>query len=85
MDDFARELSKFDSIKIMDIYAARENPIEGINSKKLINKISKTAMHIEPEYFNESIDSSKCKIIAVLGAGDIGELIELFLKNKLDE
>ncbi len=85
MDDFARELSKFDSIKIMDIYAARENPIEGINSKKLINKISKTAMHIEPEDFNESIDSSKCKIIAVLGAGDIGELIELFLKNKLDE
>ena len=27
----------------MDIYAARENPIEGINSKKLINKISKTS------------------------------------------
>ena len=28
MNDFAKELSKFDSIKIMDIYPAREHPIQ---------------------------------------------------------
>tara|TARA_B100001741_G_C16555119_1_gene602126 strand:- start:2764 stop:4083 length:1320 start_codon:yes stop_codon:yes gene_type:complete len=82
MNDFAKELSKFDSIKIMDIYPAREHPIQGVNSKKLIDKLSKEANYLDSKDFNENIYSNKCKVIAILGAGNIGEFLESFLKIK---
>ena len=82
MTDFAAELSKFDSIKIMDIYPARELPIQGVSSKKLIDKVSKKAIYLDSKDFNKNIYSSKCKVIAILGAGNIGDLIESFLKIK---
>ena len=39
IDDFAIALSKFDEVLLLDIYPAREKPIEGVNSEWLFNKI----------------------------------------------
>ena len=39
VEDFARELSKFDELLLLDIYPARELPIEGVTSKWLLDKI----------------------------------------------
>jgi len=39
MDDFASSLSTFENIILLEIYPARELPIENINSQVLINKI----------------------------------------------
>ncbi|OUW76280.1 MAG: UDP-N-acetylmuramate--L-alanine ligase, partial [Flavobacteriaceae bacterium TMED208] len=39
MNDFKTVLNKFDEVKIIDIYPARENPIEGVNVKSLLEGI----------------------------------------------
>ena len=38
-DDFAKSLSRFDELILLDIYPARELPIKGVNSNWLLNKI----------------------------------------------
>ena len=38
-DDFAKSLSQFDEIILLEIYPARELPMEGITSSWLLNKI----------------------------------------------
>ena len=39
-DDFATSLSKFDEVRLLDIYPARELPIEGITSEWLLSQIT---------------------------------------------
>ena len=41
MDDFARGFNDADTLLILDIYAAGENPIEGITSEALADRIQK--------------------------------------------
>jgi UDP-N-acetylmuramate--alanine ligase len=38
-DDFAKSLSQFDELLLMDIYPARELPMEGITSEWLLGKM----------------------------------------------
>ena len=40
MDEFALVLSKFDEVYLLDIYPAREKPIDGVNSQLLLKKIN---------------------------------------------
>ena len=39
-DDFAESLGKFDELILLDIYPAREIPLEGITSNWLLNKVN---------------------------------------------
>ena len=83
IDDFASSLSKFDELILLDIYPARESPIEGVNSAWLLGKISIDKKQISAkEKLVGNILKSKAKIIVVIGAGDIGELVEN-IKNNL--
>ena len=41
-NDFAKSLSAFDEVILLDIYPAREEPMEGINSQWLLDKIINT-------------------------------------------
>ena len=73
MKEFSLVLSKFDEVILLDIYPAREKPIEGINSKILLDNISQTKKRlIEKTKINTVIQESEPKIFAILGAGDIG-------------
>jgi UDP-N-acetylmuramate--alanine ligase len=38
-DDFAKSLSQFDELLLLDIYPARELPMEGITSEWLLGKV----------------------------------------------
>lgn len=40
IEEFALSLSKFDSVLLLDIYPARELPIDGVNSSWLLSKIN---------------------------------------------
>ncbi len=72
MDDFAKILSKFDEVYLLEIYPAREMPIEGISSKVLLEKInSKKKEIIEKESINDLIINSEIEVISILGAGNI--------------
>ncbi|MFZ4679013.1 MAG: UDP-N-acetylmuramate--L-alanine ligase [Flavobacterium sp.] len=75
-DDFAKSLSQFDEILLLDIYPARELPMEGITSSWLLSKIKNTNKKlILKTNLVSTILESKAKIIVTIGAGDIGELV----------
>ena len=74
MEGFATVLSKFDEVYLLDIYPAREKPIEGVNSKVLLEKISSAKKEIiNKELINDIIINSKTEVISILGAGNITE------------
>ena len=75
--NFAKSLSAFDEVLLLDIYPARELPMEGITSEWLLNKMTNehrklvTKLDVIP-----SILKSDATIIVTIGAGDIGELVK---------
>ena len=75
MDDFARELSAADNVMLLDIYPARELPVEGVNSQVLLDKITckQKGVYAMSE-FPEAI--AKTDVLMTLGAGDIDVLIQ---------
>ena len=74
MDDFAKALSYFQEVYLLDIYPAREKPINGITSEALLNKIDASKKEIiKKGQINDVINYTNCKIIAILGAGDLTE------------
>ena len=82
IDDFATSLSKFDELILLDIYPAREKPIEGVTSEWLLGKIDTQKKQISTkEEVIKKIKASDAKIIVMIGAGDIGVLVEEVYQN----
>lgn len=84
VDEFAKNLSQFDSILLLDIYPARELPIDGVTSQWLLSKINNKnkKLILKSEIVSE-IKKNKAQIILTLGAGDIGVEVE-HIKQELD-
>ncbi|MCF6167398.1 UDP-N-acetylmuramate--L-alanine ligase [Lutibacter sp.] len=83
IDGFVTSLSQFDELILLDIYPARELPIEGVNSTWLLSKITTEKKQISSKKkLAVNILKSKAKIIVMIGAGDIGELVNE-IKNNL--
>jgi len=84
-DDFAKSLSQFDEVILLDIYPARELPMEGITSAWLLSKIdnSNKKLVLKNELIDEVLKST-ATVIVTIGAGDIGELVKP-LKERLNE
>ena len=77
IDDFASALSKFDEVLLLDIYPAREAPISGVNSEWLFGKITcKSKKQTKKNNLVKDIKNSSAKVVAMLGAGDIGVTIQ---------
>ncbi|MFV7234543.1 UDP-N-acetylmuramate--L-alanine ligase [Flavobacterium sp. ZB4R12] len=75
-DDFAKSLSAFDEVILLDIYPARELPMEGINSQWLMDKMTNNYKKIVPKSdLIATILASDATVIVTIGAGDIGELV----------
>lgn len=82
-DDFAKSLSQFDEIILLEIYPARELPLEGITSKWLLDKIeNRNKKLIQKSELISKIKDSNAQIIITIGAGDIGEEVK-HIKNAL--
>ncbi|HEX9827517.1 MAG TPA: UDP-N-acetylmuramate--L-alanine ligase [Flavobacteriaceae bacterium] len=82
-DDFAKSLSQFDEIILLEIYPAREVPIKGITSKWLLDKINNSNKKlIQKSELISEIKQSKAQIILTIGAGDIGEEVK-YIKSAL--
>ena len=76
-NEFARSLSNFDEIILLDIYPARELPIEGVTSEWLLNKIENPNKKlVEKSELIDEIKKSSANIVMTLGAGDIGEEVK---------
>ena len=71
-DDFAKSLSQFDEILLLDIYPARELPMEGITSSWLLSKIENVNKRlISKEDLIPAILKNDATVIVTIGAGDI--------------
>ena len=71
-DDFAKELSGFDELLIMDIYPARELPIEGVTSGWLLEKVNlQNKSLVDRIEVVERVKQSNSEVFVVMGAGDI--------------
>ncbi|QXP73488.1 UDP-N-acetylmuramate--L-alanine ligase [Tenacibaculum sp. AHE15PA] len=85
VEDFSTALSKFDELLLLDIYPARELPIKGITAAWLLDKInSVNKALVSKENLEREILKSESKIIVMLGAGDIGLLVDE-VKNSLEK
>lgn len=86
LDSFAKVLSTFDNIIIVDIYAAREQNTFDISSKDLvekINSISKKAIYIQDfnevaKYIKENAKPND--IVLTLGAGTVTNIGPMILE-----
>ena len=84
-DDFAQSLAAFDEVILLDIYPARELPMDGITSQWVLNKIdNRNKKLVSKQELIPSILQSEAKVIVTIGAGDIGELVSL-IKKALNE
>ncbi|MDD5506880.1 MAG: UDP-N-acetylmuramate--L-alanine ligase [Bacteroidales bacterium] len=86
LPDFALSLNLLDELILLDIYPAREKPIEGISSHKLLEMIDlKHKCTCTKDDLMEKLASRPLDILLSLGAGDIDQLvkpIELMLKKR---
>ena len=77
IDDFATALSKFNEILLLDIYPARELPITGVDSEWLFNKIKNKHKKLTQKInLVKDIKNSSAKVVLMIGAGDIGMMID---------
>jgi UDP-N-acetylmuramate--alanine ligase len=84
-DDFAKSLSQFDELLLLDIYPARELPMEGVTSEWLLSKVDNNNKKLVlKENVIGAILESDAQIIVTIGAGDIGELVGS-IKKALNE
>lgn len=82
-DDFAQSLDLLDECILLDIYPARELPIEGVDSNLLLNKMKSTKKSTcsKKELINE-ISNRDIEVLITMGAGDIDTLL-MPLKEEL--
>ncbi|RTY68811.1 UDP-N-acetylmuramate--L-alanine ligase [Flavobacterium sp. LS1P28] len=81
VDDFAKSLSAFDEVVLLDIYPARELPMEGVNAQWLMSKMTNNHKKIvSKEDLIPTILASGATVIVTIGAGDIGELVPIIKK-----
>ena len=77
MDEFAQILSQADELILLDIYPAREKPIEGITSDALLEKVKLSDKKCCPKAELVSlIDSERPELLVTMGAGDIDRFVE---------
>lgn len=87
-DGFAEQLSRLDEVILMPIYPAREEPIPGITSDALLEKITSADRNLFSastivEEVTEALEVNRQdNVILTIGAGDIDRIVEP-LKNAL--
>ncbi|MEO0901532.1 MAG: hypothetical protein AAFY00_05755 [Bacteroidota bacterium] len=60
-------------VLLLDIYPAREEPIEGVTSEWLLQKIKNPNKKlVDKSNLIQELKKTKTKILVTMGAGDIG-------------
>ncbi len=76
-DEFARVLDMADDVVLMDIYPAREKPIEGVSAEWLLGKMNNQNKHImSAEAVQQWVRATRPDLLITAGAGSIDELVE---------
>jgi UDP-N-acetylmuramate--alanine ligase len=74
--EFAQSLSLADSLILLDIYPAREKPIQGVDSKMLLDLcVNNSKKLISKNLVIKNLENQKIDILLTIGAGDIADLV----------
>jgi len=83
--EFARVLEPLDAIILLDIYPAREKPIEGVSSELILQSINNPNKNLlTKESLIKQIKHKDPEILLTMGAGDIDQLTET-LKQTIEK
>ena len=78
---FGEQLSRFDELYLLPIYAAREDEIIGISSDWLLSKVDlKEKRVVESTKVLELMKKTKEGVVLTIGAGDIDRMVEPLVK-----
>jgi len=76
-EGFAESLGLLDELILLDIYPAREMPIEGVNSEMILRKVKlKEKMICSRGQLLDKLQDRIPEVLITLGAGDIDKLVE---------
>jgi len=76
-DGFAESLNMADEVILLDIYPAREEPIEGVTSGMILERIGNPNKHIlSREGLLEYVKLAPVELLITAGAGDIDKLVQ---------
>lgn len=83
LDDFARTLSLADSVWLLEVYAASEQPITGVSSANIAKQIPHAKF--EPNFISVTeavaLAAKPGDVILTLGAGDVSSIGPLILEE----
>ena len=75
--EFGDSLSLADEVLLLDIYPAREMPIEGVNSEMLLTQVVDCEKSLlKKSDLVEELTNPKRELLLTLGAGDIDQFVE---------
>lgn len=75
--EFAESLSLLDELILLDIYPAREKPIEGVTSKIIFDKVTCPKVLCNKEELLPLLEKKQdIEVLLTIGAGDIDQLLE---------
>lgn len=75
-DDFAAALSLLDEVILLDIYPAREMPIQGVTSKLIFDKLTvKEKSMATLDNVVDILKSKNLQVLVTLGAGNIDRIV----------
>ncbi|OAV69275.1 UDP-N-acetylmuramate--L-alanine ligase [Bacteroidales bacterium Barb6XT] len=75
--DFAESLSLLDELILLDIYPAREEPIAGVTSRIIFDKVAlEKKILCSKEELPEVVRKGRFEVVLMAGAGDIDRLTE---------
>lgn len=76
LDGFAQSLSNLDGLILLDIYPARELPIEGVTSAALLERVPMVEKRIlQKNEILPFLEKNRPDVLLTLGAGDIDRLV----------
>lgn len=83
--DFADALSLLDELILLDIYPAREQPIEGVTSDIILSKVKLSNKTLcSKENLLPLLKEKEIDVLVTFGAGDIDTMVPL-IKNQLKQ
>jgi UDP-N-acetylmuramate--alanine ligase len=76
-EGFAEILDRLDEVILLPIYPARENPIPGVSSEMIFEKMTlQNKKLLRMEDIPDRLDPDKLDVLITIGAGDIDRLVE---------
>jgi len=76
-EEFGRSLSMLDELILLEIYPAREEPLQGVTADVIFKNVSlREKVLIGPEQLLKVLNERTVEVLLTMGAGDIDRLVD---------